>query len=319
MNKSQNNVKKLVLAPMEGVIDFHVRKLLTALNPFDYCVTEFARVTTQPISKKVLYRLAPELLTNGLTSSKTPVRVQLLGQNPITMAESAAMAIKLGSFGIDINCGCPAKTVVNHKGGAFLLQYPEIIYQLTNEVRKSIGTKALLSVKIRLGWDDKSRCFEIANAVESAGANELVIHGRTKKDGYQADKIDWEMIGKIADKSSIPIIANGEIFTTIDAINCMTKSKTNQIMLGRGVLSSPNLGAQIRENQKPLSWNSILNHLIEYAQIDHLGQKPFYASARIKQWLIFLKRNYPMAHETLTFVRTATSQSEMLTALKTYL
>lgn len=311
-----NKPERLILAPMEGVIDFQVRQVLTALNPFDYCVTEFVRITSHLLPKKTFYRLAPELLTTGQTTSKTPVRVQLLGSDANMMAENARLAIELGSFGIDINCGCPAKTVVGHQGGAFLLQYPEMIYLLIQSIRQAIGANALLSVKIRLGWDDKSHCFEIAQAIESAGATELVVHGRTKQDGYQADKIDWAMIGQIAERSSIPIIANGEIFNGEDAQNCIQQAKTKQIMLGRGILSSPNLGAQIRNQAAPLTWDVILKLLIEYAQTDHSAQKPFYASARIKQWLAFLKTQYPQAQETLRFVRTATLQPEILKALQ---
>lgn len=307
--------KRLILAPMEGVIDFEVRKLLTLLNPFDYCVTEFIRITSQPVSKKALYRLAPELLTEGKTASKTPVRVQFLGQDPIMMAHSARLAIEAGSFGVDVNCGCPAKTVVGHQGGAFLLQYPEKIYQLTKAIRAEIGDHLPLSVKIRLGFEDKSHCFEIAEAIESAGATELVIHGRTKEEGYQADKIDWLTIGKISKHCQIPIIANGEIFSVEDSQKCMIQAQTDQIMLGRGILSSPNLGAQIKTHCASLDWETVLHYLIEYAKTEHAEQKPFYASARIKQWLSYLKKTYPKAQETLFIVRTAKTQSEMLLAL----
>lgn len=306
---------------MEGVIDFHVRQLLTALNPFDYCVTEFARVTSASLSRKTLLRLAPELDARyqSNTKTKTSVRVQLLGQNPIALAESAALALELGSFGLDLNCGCPAKTVVGHQGGAFLLQYPELIHQIVAQIRAAIGHSAVLSVKIRLGWEDKSQCTEIASAIEAAGATELAVHGRTKKDGYQADKIDWRAIGDLTQKIKIPIIANGEIFNPEDAQQCMQQAKTQDLMLGRGILSSPNLAAQIKHQSAPLPWISILNALIHYASIDLFEQtrdKPFYHSARIKQWLSYLKRQYPEAESTFYVVRRAKTQTEIQIALQ---
>ena len=102
---------KLVLAPMEGVVDFKMRQLLTNIGGFDLCVTEFVRVIDKCLPAKVFHRYCPELDNNGLTKAGTPVRVQLLGQVADVLAENAVRAIELGSHGIDLNFGCPAKTL----------------------------------------------------------------------------------------------------------------------------------------------------------------------------------------------------------------
>ena len=128
----------------------------------------------------------------GLYPSKTPVRVQLLGQHPNCLAENANHAIELGSHGIDLNCGCPSKTVNGSNGGAALLKQPELIYQATLALRKTVPSHLPVSVKVRLGWDCTSQAFEIADAVQQGGATEITIHGRTKADGYRADRINWE-------------------------------------------------------------------------------------------------------------------------------
>lgn len=309
---------RIILAPMEGVLDYTVRQILTDINQFDYCVTEFVRVTQHKLSNRTFYRLCPELHNSGFTKSGTPVRIQLLGSSPEWVAENAVRAIELGSHGVDLNFGCPAKTVVGSQGGAYLLQYPKQIFDIVNLVSQSIPASSSLSVKIRLGWQDKSFCYDIADAAERGGADEIVIHGRTKEDGYKADKIDWETIGKIKQHLTIPVIANGEIFSPLDAKNCMIKSQTNDIMLGRGMLTIPNLANMIRFNQSAIKWQSVMQILIHYASTPIDEVKPLYHSARIKQWLTYLKHHYPQASTLLQKIRRCKTQSEMTNALQIY-
>ncbi len=215
-----NPIPNVILAPMQGVLDPFVRNLLTSVNDYDLCISEFVRVVDQLLPKKIFYRLAPELYQGGLTDSGTPVRVQLLGQHPEWLAENAALAIELGSHGVDLNCGCPSKTVNGSNGGASLLKDPELIYRATKAMREAVPTDKIVSVKVRLGWDSASQCFEIADAVEQGGANEITVHGRTKVDGYRAERINWQAIGEIQQRLSIPVIANGEIWDFESAKNC---------------------------------------------------------------------------------------------------
>lgn len=132
---------ELYIAPMEGVMDYLMRELLTNLNPITLCVTEFVRVVKKVEPKHAFYRLCPELHNNGYTTNGTPVRVQLLGQHPEALANNALRALELGSHGIDLNFGCPAKTVNKSKGGAVLLQEPETMYQIISHVKKRLATK----------------------------------------------------------------------------------------------------------------------------------------------------------------------------------
>ena len=310
------NIDRIILAPMEGVLDYHVRQILTEINALDYCVTEFVRITHHKLSNRTFYRLCPELHHGGKTASGTPVRVQILGQSPEWMAENAVKAIELGSHGVDINFGCPAKTVVGSHGGAYLLQYPDQIFNIVKQVRQAMGTSEILSVKIRLGWADQSYCYEIADAIALAGANELVIHGRTKADGYQADKIDWQTIGNIKQRVDIPIIANGEIFSTQNAQDCVRQSQTSDIMLGRGILTIPNLANMLRFNEAPLSWQNVLNILMRYATTTIEDVKPLYHSARIKQWLAYFRQYYTPASDLLSQIRTLKTQKEISEHLK---
>ena len=188
---------RVLLAPMEGVLDSLVRELLTEVNDYDLCITEFLRVVDQCLPVKSFYRLCPELQHASRTPSGTLVRVQLLGQYPQWLAENAARAVELGSYGVDLNCGCPSKLVNGSGGGATLLKDPELIYRGAKAMREAVPAHLPVTVKIRLGWDSGDRQFEIADAVQQAGASELVVHGRTKEDGYKAECINWQAIGKI--------------------------------------------------------------------------------------------------------------------------
>ena len=176
---------RLMLAPMEGVIDHTMRELLTSLGGVDRCVTEFIRVTERLLPPRVFYRLCPELARGGRTASGVPVYVQLLGGRAAVMAENAARAAELGAPGIDLNFGCPAKTVNRSDGGAILLREPRRVHDITAAVRAAVPDHIPVTVKTRLGYEDSALFADIAMGIESAGATELTVHARTKRDGYR--------------------------------------------------------------------------------------------------------------------------------------
>ncbi len=289
---------------MQGVLDPFVRNLLTSVNDYDLCISEFVRVVDQRLPKKTFYRLAPELYQGGLTDSGTPVRVQLLGQHPQWLAENAALAIELGSHGVDLNCGCPSKTVNGSNGGASLLKDPELIYRATKAMREAVPSDKIVSVKVRLGWDSVSQCFEIADAVEQGGANEITVHGRTKVDGYRAERINWQAIGEIRQRLSIPVIANGEIWDFESAKNCQKITACKALMMGRGALNTPNLSKVVKYNVPKMAWNEVLQLLFKYVQMENQFDTGFYHVARIKQWLRYLDKEYPQAVELFDILKT---------------
>jgi len=298
---------RVILAPMQGVLDPFVRQLLTEVNEYDLCITEFVRVVDQLLPAKVFYRLCPELKNQGFTSSRTPVRVQLLGQHPNCLAENANRAIELGSHGIDLNCGCPSKTVNWSNGGAALLKQPELIYQATLALRQTVPNHLPVSVKIRLGWDCTSQAFEIADAVQQGGATEITIHGRTKADGYRADRINWEKISEVRSRLTIPVIANGEIWCWEDGQACLKATGCEDLMVGRGALNIPNLSLVLKQNCEKMSWTDIQKILQKYAGMENFHDSGFYHVARIKQWLRYLNKEYPEAD--IVFERIKTSKT----------
>jgi len=306
---------KIVLAPMEGVVDHLMRDMLCRLGGFDLCVTEFIRVVSTKLPNKVFYRFCPELHTQGYTSNGTKVKVQLLGQDPNWLAENALTAIELGSHGIDLNFGCPAKTVNKSRGGAVLLQYPEALYDIVKAVREAVPSEHEVTAKIRLGYEDKSLAIENAQAIESAGATSLVVHARTKTEGYRPPAY-WDWIAKIKSQTSIPIIANGEIWSLQDAQNCIAQSTAQDIMLGRGALAMPNLAAVIKHGEQAYDWEQVKALLVTYSGYEIYSEKGLYFPNRIKQWFLYLKRQYPEAQEMFLRLRRLKSADEIVKILE---
>lgn len=286
---------RVLLAPMEGVLDSLVRELLSEINEYDLCITEFLRVVDSLLPVKSFYKLCPELRNQSRTLSGTLVRIQLLGQYPQWLAENAARAVELGSYGVDLNCGCPSKTVNGSGGGATLLKDPELIYQGAKAMREAVPSHLPVTVKVRLGWDSGERQFEIADAVQQAGATEITIHGRTKEDGYKAERINWQAIGEIRQRLSIPVIANGEIWDWQSAQNCMGVTGCNAVMIGRGALNVPNLSRVVKYNEPKMHWHEVVQLLQKYVRLEKQGDTGQYHVARIKQWLGYLRKEYEEA------------------------
>ncbi len=278
----------IALAPMEGLMDFHLREILTSVGGIDHCVTEFIRVSNTLFPEKVFYRYCPELHNNGKTLSGTPVHIQLLGSDPELMAANAAKAARLGAPAIDLNFGCPAKTVNKSQGGAVLLQYTDKLHDIASAVRKAVPEHVPVSAKMRLGFRDKHMATDNAQALADAGIQWLTVHARTKTEGYKPPAW-WDWIEKITDLLDIPVLANGEIWTPEHALRCQTVSNTPLLMIGRGLVATPDLGLRIRAHKagidyQPMDWrdNVALIHKLA-ARLEHLEDKQL--TDRLKQWL----------------------------------
>jgi len=282
----------VMLAPMEGVVDPCVREIFSAIGGIDRCVTEFIRVTQQCLPARTFYRYCPELLQQSHTQAGTPVYVQLLGDHPEMMAANALKAVQLGAMAIDINFGCPAKTVNNHGGGAVLLTSPDSLYQIAHSIRSALPRNIPLTAKVRLGFADKLLAIDNALALEDAGIAELAVHGRTKVEGYKPPAY-WDEIGKISQALTIPVIANGEIWNLNDLQRCMQESRSRRIMLGRGLIACPDLALLARDaNRQALHWGDISLLLCYY--FTQLTQRcdAQYIAGLIKQWLVYLRAQY---------------------------
>ncbi|TCB21920.1 tRNA-dihydrouridine synthase C [Acinetobacter sp. ANC 5045] len=279
---------------MEGLTDPIMRDVITSVGSFDWCVTEFIRVTDSILPDHIYHTYCPELLTNGKTAAGTPVHVQFLGNNPEMLAANAAKVAAMGAPAIDMNFGCPAKTVNRHRGGSVLLDEPEVVYELVKAVRDAVPAHIPVSAKMRLGYMDRNFMLENAHAIEDAGAAWVTVHARTKADGYTPPAF-WDQLRPIREALKINVIANGEIWNNADAKQCQLESGCENLMIGRGAVTTPDLTQCIRQNSDLplLSWQDLLQLQIRFihgpakTEIGMLG--------RYKQWLGMMSKHYPEA------------------------
>ncbi|MBL4237211.1 tRNA dihydrouridine(16) synthase DusC [Vibrio fluvialis] len=309
---------RVILGPMEGVLDHLMREMLTQINDYDFCVTEFVRVINLPLPDHVFYRLCPELKQGSRTKAGVPVKVQLLGQEPHWMAENAVRAAELGACGVDLNFGCPAKMVNQSKGGAALLQHPELIYQVIKACRDAVPSDIPVTAKIRLGWENPDDCFEIVDAVQQAGADELTVHARTKAGGYKASEIKWNYIDQIRQKTTVPLIANGEIWNYADGQACIETTGVDSLMVCRGALNVPNLGNIVKHNHSAMQWHEVVDLLLEYSAYEVRGDKGKYYPNRVKQWFSYLRQSYPQAADLFREIRTMTEVGPIVSHFQRY-
>mgnify|MGYP000849750948 CR=1 FL=1 len=273
----------LLLAPMDGVTDASMRALQGEQGAFTLAVSEFLRVSAEPLSRKVFRRDIPELNTDCRTTTGLPVQIQLLGGNPERMALSAQTAHALGANSIDLNFGCPAATVNRHDGGASLLQYPQRIREIVAAVRGALPQHVAVSAKLRLGWDDINSIHENAAMAAEGGASWITIHARTKKQGY-APPVYWKPIGQVREALNIPVVANGDIWTLDDFKRCRQETGCLHYMLGRGALANPSLSHQVAgqlglpHRTMDWDWLTLFRGLVKHAQAS--GR----TLLRLKQW-----------------------------------
>ena len=299
----------ILLAPMEGLLDFVLRDVLTRVGGIDRCVSEFIRITDQLLPERVFTRIVPELLNGGRTLAGVPVRAQLLGSDPACLADNAARLAGLGPAGIDLNFGCPAKVVNRHGGGALLLETPDIIFDIVSAVRRAVPAGMPVSAKMRLGFNDDARAVECALAIAGGGADELVVHGRTRAQAYRPPAY-WERIADIRAAVQIPVVANGEIWTVDDARRCREASGCDMLMLGRGIVTDPGLGLAIKASMNGtastagVSWPELVPLLGEFWHIVCTRLDARSRAGRLKQWLNFLRRRFPEAETAYQQIRT---------------
>lgn len=310
------------LAPMEGVIDALTRELLTELGGFDWSVTEFVRVTDARLPPRVFQRICPELDRNSRTPSGTPVYLQLLGAQPDKLGENARVAAALGAPVIDMNFGCPAKTVNRHDGGAALLRTPERVYRAVQGVYGALeGTDVPVTAKLRLGFEDKTLALECARAAEDGGARRLVVHARTRREGYRPPA-HWEWVSRIREQAGVPVVVNGDIWTLEAYWQAREVSGCQDVMLGRAALADPWLAKRIRhwqltgERLPDTRWQDRSALLAAYVQRIDPALPSKVVVSLLKQWLNIMRQHDPEAGVHFQRLRRITALDEFMTALQ---
>lgn len=301
----------LILAPMEGLLDPGLRALVASVGGLERCVSPFIRITDRLLPARSFTRVVPELQHGGLTASGVPVWPQLLGSDAACLADNAARLADLGPAGIDLNFGCPARTVNRHRGGAVLLDEPELLQRIASAVRRAVPASVVVSAKMRLGSADKGLMLACAQALTEGGAGELTVHARTRVQGYRPP-VDWEAIAHI--RQSLPravrIVANGDVFSVQAARHCRAVTGCTDLMLGRGMVASPGLARAIAQDQPDaplrewtLPWAQVWP-LLEALWADVRARVARrHQGGRLKQWLTYLCGTYPEAQQVFEALR----------------
>ncbi|MBN9519972.1 tRNA-dihydrouridine synthase family protein [bacterium] len=286
---------------MEGVTDAAMRAALGESGAFTYAVAEFLRVANSVPGPGVVRRHVPELFTGGRTATGLPVQVQLLGGDPGRVADAAAVAHAAGAAAIDLNFGCPAKTVNRHDGGAALLRSPPRIRAVVAAVRAALPRAVSVSAKVRLGWDTPDAIDAVAAMAAEGGAAWLTIHGRTRAAGYAPPAL-WGPIGRVRERLGLPVVANGDIWTVADLRRCRDATGCRHFMVCRGALADPRLprlaAAELGlaptvpadEAARPADWAAALGRLVWWAG-RFPGGTPEGVVRRLKQWLALAARH----------------------------
>lgn len=319
MARNSSTSNRLILAPMEGVMDSLMRDLITGIGGYDRCVTEFVRVSQTVLPKRVFYRLCPELHNHGLTPSGTPVFIQLLGSDPDLMAKNAAVAARLGAPGIDLNFGCPAKTVNKSQGGASLLKNPRLIYDVCAAVRAAVPSDIPVTAKIRLGFEDDQAFESVVEEIVRAGVTELTVHARTRRQGYKPPA-HWHRLANVSQHIDIPLIANGEMWSPSDVRRCASISGCHDFMLARGALCRPDLGLATRallddRHYESMNWPQVQPLLSVFLNRNAACYDARYAINPLKQWLVYLSYYFPQAAALFAQVKRIKTVDDMNAAL----
>jgi nifR3 family TIM-barrel protein len=198
--------------------------------------------------------------TNELISfsdEERPLAIQIFGNKPHIMGDAASKISQLQPDIIDINLGCPAKKVCGSGNGASLLKDPDLIFNITEKVVKSVSIP--VTAKMRIGWDNDSLNYlEVVKALEAGGVTFITVHGRTRSQHYSG-YANWDIIREICSKSNVPIVGNGDIDSYEKAYEMMKFSGCKAVMIGRGALGNPWIF-----NEKSPSVNEIIMQAKEH-------------------------------------------------------
>ncbi len=199
------------------------------------------------------------------------------------------------------------------------MREPELMYEITAAVRKAVPAHIPVTAKMRLGYDDRSMGVACGQALDAAGASEIVIHARSKVDGYKPPAY-WEEIAKVREAVKSHVIANGEIWTVEDYWRCRKVSGCDDVMIGRGLIARPDLAAQIKASQngevlEPMSWAEAVVLVREYAAALQTRLEDKYVTGRIKQWLNYLRQGFAEAEALWPQARKIREVAPMLACL----
>ena len=221
----------LVLAPMEGLSDVYLRRLVRRAGGCGLLRAEFLPAAALPTRSRRLLRMA------RVEPEEHPISMQLYGRDPASMAQGARVLVdSFGADVVDVNMGCPSKRVVRRSGGAALLREPELAARIVEAVVEAVEVP--VTVKMRAGWSpEELTAPALAHLCQEAGAQLIAVHWRTRTEGYGGERA-LSRVRAVVDAVDIPVLANGDVVDVASALDTLAQTGAAGLMIGR---SSPAL------------------------------------------------------------------------------
>jgi len=258
-----------ILAPMDGYSDWPFRSLCRELgSAMSY--TEFVKV------EKILSRSKEPAKRLHFEEAERPITFQVYGSDPDLILKAALKIRPLNPDIIDINMGCPAKSIADRGAGVGMMLTPEMIAETFKKLTAALDVP--ITGKIRLGWDDNKNYVQVAHIVEENGGSLIAIHGRTKEQRYSGEA-DWDAIAEVKSTVGIPVIGSGDVRTVADIQRMKQHTNCDAVMIGRGAIANPWIFAGLDREQVPyeLLQKTIHEHLHKSIQFygEEDGQRLF--------------------------------------------
>lgn len=309
---------QVVLAPMAGISNASYLKICEEMK-IGYAVTEL-------ISAEAIIRNNKKTfdMLYGIEKLKIPVAVQIFGSNVETLAKAAKIITDLyKNVFIDINMGCPVpKVAIKSQAGSALLKNPDKIYEIVKRVVETVNVP--VTVKIRSGWDEEHKnAIEVAKVCESAGASAITLHARTRAQGYSGSA-DWQMIQKVKEAVSIPVIGNGDVTSCFLAKKMLEETNCDAVMIGRGCLGNPWL---IKECIDYLKDGALPKEISNTEKIEmmkkHFGylkndKNEKIALLEMRTNILYYLKSMPQSKETKMKICSAKTEQELWEILDSY-